>query len=159
MTNFIVASKDAVVDMESIASVFRDASGFHSISGQSRSVSIHLVGGSIVQVLEGDPNYERWIDFIARQQPLATNKEKRIRDAVADAYDPFINEKIVDIYALFCTIPLHDEMLLCLESDEVGGIRRKDDPSCVLVSWESAVEAVDHLHSYRASLRAGDGIS
>lgn len=158
MTDFIVASNDTVINLEHVASVFHYASDSHSIS-QSKSITIHLVGGSTVQVLESDPNYKRWIDFIARQQPLATNREKRIREAVADAYDPFINEKIVDVYALFCTIPLHDELLLCMESDEVGSVRRKNDPSCVLVSWESAVEAVDRLHAYRMDLRAGEDIS
>lgn len=115
----------------------------------------------------GDDNYIRFrgedrallLAWMARQERLLSEQDEMRRQIVSDAYNPFIDEeKLTVIYSLFCEIATHGDLLLCLESEEVGSIRYKADTS-IAVEWTNAVEAVDRLHAYRLSLRAGEDIS
>src|SRR5690348_12765077 len=128
--NLVIARKGAVIDLEKLASVVCDESGFASINGHTKSVTIHLVGSPPVVVTENDENYTRWLDWLSSKQPLKTGVEAGRERIISDAFNPFIDdEKLTVIYSLFNDIPTHSELLLCLESEEVGAIRYKADLS------------------------------
>lgn len=92
--------------------------------------------------------------YMARQERLLNDDEHRIACIVNNAFDPFIDtERLTAIYSLFSEIQTRENLLLCLESEEVGSIRLKGDLS-VVVAWENAVEAVDRIHAYRQEVNA-----
>lgn len=149
--NLIIARKDAVIDLDSIVAIFHDASGFQSLDGKSRSVTIHLNGGTVVTILESDPHYAYWLAYMRRP----SLEDVRSREIVNAAFDPFLHEKFQSIYLLFQEIPEHEELVLCVETDEIGTLRHKSDLSEIVLSWASTVEAVDCLHSYKVALEEG----
>lgn len=162
MANFIKASESAVVNLEGVAAITHDASGFNSVSGQAKSVTIHLAGAQIT-VLERDPNYQLWLDFMDRQNSLLSTQDQQRQNIVDGVFNPFVEtDKLTAIYSLFNEIPDHSSLMLCLEDEDHGSIRRKEAfgiPGVSIVVWQSAIEAVDRLHAYRDALAEHEDIS
>lgn len=97
--------------------------------------------------------------WMARQERLLSAQDHMRQQIVNDAFNPFIDtDKLTAIYSLFNDIPGHERLVLCLESEEVGCVRAKDNLSELLVSWKSAIEAVGRLHAYHQGVQdAMDG--
>lgn len=153
MSKLVKARDGAIVSLDHVAAIFHDANGFNSASGHTKSVAISLVGGAMVTVLETDPNYQRWLDFMDQKPPLKSSEDERREQIVNGAFDPFIDsDKLTTVYSLFDQIPVHDGLMLCIESEDIGSVRSKTDPSRVYVEWHSAIEAIDRLHAYRESV-------
>lgn len=78
-------------------------------------------------------------------------------------FNPFVEtDKLTAIYSLFNEIPDHEQLLLCLEDEDHGSIRIKEEDGTAglpVVSWRSALEAIDRIHAYRESLIPGYDIS
>lgn len=163
MAKFIKASKTAVVNLDDVAATIHDESGFNSVSGQTPSVTVYMAGGAQITVLKSDPNYQLWLDFMNRQQPLLSTQDQRRQSIVDGVFNPFVEtDKLTAIYSLFAEIPERETLLLCLESEEIGSIRIKEEDGTAglpVVEWQSAVEAVDRIHAYRESLVPGYDIS
>jgi hypothetical protein len=65
MAQLIKARNGAIINMDAIASIVHDESGFSSIHNHMKSVTIHMVGDASVTVLESDENYQLWLDFMS----------------------------------------------------------------------------------------------
>lgn len=70
MATNVKASKTAMVNLDLVAAVIHDDSGFESASGQTKSVRIILAGGPSITVLESDPGYADWLNYLQRAGTL-----------------------------------------------------------------------------------------
>lgn len=75
MANFIHAYKDTVVNLDHVVSIYHDASGFTSMGGEKKSVTINLANGRSVTVTEDNPEYQLWLDFMGRQARLLSTQD------------------------------------------------------------------------------------
>lgn len=68
-----------------------------------------------------------------------------LRSALDAAFDPFIDDnKVVNVYLLFHDLPDPENLVLCLESEDVGSVRMRGSYEPV-IGWESVREAIDVL--------------
>ena len=150
MTNLVKAREGAIIDLEHVAAIEHDTSGFDSVSGRIKSVAIYLMGGSCVTVFETDPAYEHWVAYMdgrkTIEEKLAQEKLAQAKQIANDDFDPFLDELPHDLFSVFRSLPGHEQMTLQLQSDGRGDIRLHDQ---IITFWVDPADGISRLGDLR----------
>lgn len=139
--------KDVVVAPESVVSI-----AINDIPS-SEEIVVCISDDSIYRVAKRRypdqyKSLKAYVESVPTLAELLDPTNARRRQIVGDAFDPFIDDRFTAIYSLFQQIPTHEQLLLCIETDEVGSVQRKDNRQVVVI-WENCKQAIDRITAYR----------
>lgn len=141
MAQFIKASKDTLVDLNKVCSASHDASGFHSISGHTKSVVLLLDNGEPITIQESDEQYTSWLKWMEQQETL---KQSQVREIREEAFDPFLDEMPRTLFGLFQSLPGSEKLTLTLGTDG-GGHMDNMISGDQLIWWDTFEEALEKI--------------